>query len=77
MALAERQARQANRKARRARIVATVRTKVRSLDEDDKEALLRLLKRSAEMISDGEISAEDVAEFKELVADLEEARKNT
>lgn len=77
MTLAERQARQANRKARRARIVATVRTKVRSLDEDDKEALLRLLKRSAEMISDGEISAEDVAEFKELVADLEEARKNT
>lgn len=50
---------------------------VRPLDDDDREALALLIKRGAEILSDGGVSAEETAELKELVESLAEARQNT
>jgi Arc/MetJ-type ribon-helix-helix transcriptional regulator len=77
MSQENRDKRKVRRVARRAKITSAIRTAVRRLDEDDKEALALLIKRGAELLSDGELSQEDVDELKELVGDLGEARKNT
>lgn len=65
------------RKNRRAALRAKVRGISRPLDEDDREALALLLKRTGEILSDAEVTDEERAEWFELARDFGEARKNT
>jgi len=77
MGQAEQDARKIRRKARRQRVLTSIRHAVRTLDDDDKEALLALAKGVAERLSDGDISAEDIQVLGGLVDDLRTARANT
>ena len=65
------------RKNRRVVLRAKLRSVVRPLDDDDRETLALLLKRTGEIFSDGEVSDEERAEWMELARDFGEARKNT
>lgn len=73
MSKAERRTRRANRRtALRAAL-----GRIRPLDEDDREALVVLIKRASELLGDGERSDADINELRELINDLAEARANT
>jgi len=65
------------RKNRRAALRSVARSVSRPLDDDDREALAILIKRGAEILSDGEVTDEERAELLALVRDVSEARKNT
>lgn len=69
--------RRQRRQHRSAALRAMLRESVRPLDDDDREALALLIKRGAEILSDGERSDEEIAELRELVEALATARKNT
>lgn len=69
--------RQEQRRARRKYILAATRHALRPLDADDRDALAVLIRRGAEILSDGEITVEEREELRDLVQSLGEARSNT
>lgn len=72
---------QAERKSRRENRRRVLRESIsatfRPLDDDDREALTSLIRTAVEILDDGDVSAEEWIEMRELIDAAIEARANT
>jgi hypothetical protein len=71
------QERKQRRDERRRKIRNAITGVSRPLDEDDREAVAILIKRGAEILSDGEVTDEEKADLINLIRGVATARSNT